>query len=464
MGLKLPRGPEERVDLLENGQVKWTEDTGKLIIGGPDGNNEMANQKAVDSLNIEIDNARGGLPSLQDRLDAVDLSLADKASQTDLNTTNINVTQISNRMNGHFINVLYPPAPLAALNGNGQPENMANVQAIFDSIKNTGGIIFFPGNKRYVFTSTITLYDGITVLGVGKNPTNGYPTILDFKAITGTDSCFYMNGASDITLKDFYMYGTTTGSGNDIQMVGYCRRINIENIILNTKTTGYGIGVVSSLITSFWKNVLVTGAGTGFFIGTASTSVSLYNCYANYCTQYGYNIEGTYCSLHSCASDYNNLYGYVLQNANQVGLYSCGAESNVREGILILNATGIDVMSFRSHANNTGASTFYPSFMDIQNSNKILLSNCQDSSPNASTTYSLTSTTTNSGSSIVILNPNFGKAIHSRLLNVPRIDGSVYPGVIDGANVGNNSLFIDSADNALKFKNSAGVVKTITVT
>jgi hypothetical protein len=362
-----------------------------------------------------------------------------------------------------FINILYPPSPLKALKGDGTNENMTNVQAIFDYIQNTGGIIFFP-KGNYKFTSSIVVHDGTTVLGTGKNPTNAYPTILNFQAITGANSCFYMNNASDITLKDFYLYGTQTGSGNDISIAGASRRINLENIILNTNTSGNGIGTGTSLITSVWKNVLVLGAANGFLINGASTSVSLYNCYANLCKTSGYTIIGTYCSLHSCASDGNGLYGYIIQSASQIGLYSCGAEGNGREAILLLSSTGIDVLSFRSVNNNSGASGFYPSFMDIQNSDKLLLSNCRDSSPNAATGYSLTSTSGDSGTSIIILNPNFEKPINSRLLNVPRIDGSVYPGTIAAASVGNNSIFIDSADNLLKFKNSSGAVKTITVT
>lgn len=464
--IKFKRGLVATIPTLDEAEPGYTTDTQEFFIGSAaNGNIKLAKQTDLDATNTkvsfdsgriddigtinanaEVVNARGTFPQLADRLNNSDSS-------------------ISNRLNGHFINVLYPPSPLNTLKGDGTAENMTDVQAIFDSIQNTGGIIFFPGNKRYVFTSTITIHDGTTVLGAGKNPTNAYPTILDFKAITGTSSGFLINGGSDITLKDFYMYGTDTGSGSDIALAGNNRRVNIENIILNTKTTGYGIcagtGGAGYLITSFWKDIIVVGAGTGFYLSSGSTSVSLYNCYADYCTQYGYIIAGTYCSLHSCASDYNTLYGYVLQSANQVGLYSCGGESNGRGAVLALNSTGIDFMTFRAHNNNTSASTFYPSFLDIQNSNRILISNCQDSLPNASTTYSVTSTTADSGANILIVNPNFVKPISPRLLNVPRIDGSMYPGIIASANVGNNSIFIDSADNRLKTKDVNGNVNFI---
>ncbi|ULT56771.1 glycoside hydrolase family 55 protein [Neobacillus drentensis] len=372
-------------------------------------------------------------------------------------------SQLANKaaqLNSMFINVLYPPSPLNALKGDGASENMTDVQAIFNSIQNTGGTVFFP-KGTYKFSTTVNVYDGTTILGGGKKPTNGQPTILDFTAITGENAGIYMNDASDVNLKDFYLYGTQTGSGNDISLAGNCRRINIENIILNTKTTGNGIGTGESLIGSKWSNIVVVGAGTGFYLSPASTSTSLYNCYANACTNFGFNIQGTYCSLYSCGADSNAHYGYVVKNGNQVGLYSCGGEGNGREAILLINATGIDVLSFRSVSNNSGASGFYPSFMDIQNSNQILLSNCQDSSPNSATSFSLTSTTEDSGSRITIINPNFAKPINSRLLNVPRIDGAFYPSTLAATNAQNNSIFIDLADGKLKFKDKSGTVNLL---
>jgi hypothetical protein len=54
MGLKLPRGPEERLDSLENGQVKWTDDTEKFVIGGPSGNVELARKRDLDNLGNAI--------------------------------------------------------------------------------------------------------------------------------------------------------------------------------------------------------------------------------------------------------------------------------------------------------------------------------------------------------------------------------------------------------------------------
>lgn len=43
------------------------------------------------------------------------------------------------------------------------------------------------------------------------------------------------------------------------------------------------------------------------------------------------------------------------------------------------------------------------------------------------------------------------------------VNGYVRPGTMAASSAVNNSIFIDSADNNLKFKNSSGVVKTITM-
>jgi hypothetical protein len=72
------------IPVFPEGQPAITSDTKRVFVGSADGNVELAKKESVDPLNTEINNARGGLPALKDRLDGIDSSLADKASQTDL--------------------------------------------------------------------------------------------------------------------------------------------------------------------------------------------------------------------------------------------------------------------------------------------------------------------------------------------------------------------------------------------
>lgn len=65
------------IPIFPEGQPAITSDTKRVFVGTESGNIELAKKDLVDPLNTEINNARGGLPSLSERLDIVDSSLAD---------------------------------------------------------------------------------------------------------------------------------------------------------------------------------------------------------------------------------------------------------------------------------------------------------------------------------------------------------------------------------------------------
>jgi hypothetical protein len=90
--IKFKRGLKENLPDLDEGEPGFAKDTEELFIGTETGNIQLAKKESVDTLNLEIDNARGGLPALKDRLDGVDQQLSDKVSQAALNETNAIVT------------------------------------------------------------------------------------------------------------------------------------------------------------------------------------------------------------------------------------------------------------------------------------------------------------------------------------------------------------------------------------
>lgn len=380
----------------------------------------------------------------------------------ELNEYSPSFISLKSQLSSIIINVKDPMIKsLIPAKGNGVDDDSIALQGMINYLRNIGGILIFP-RGLYKCMTGLVLYDGITLKGLGKNPVNGNPSRLDFSDITDVNSGISMSNASDINIEDLYITGRRTGSGHEINIIGHSRRINISRVIINTKTTGAGISTGLSLIISSINNVVVVGAGTGFLITSASTSVNVNNCYANVCN-IGYQITGTYCCLSCCAADSNTLYGYVIQSASQIGLYSCGSEANGRGSLVLVNSTGITIDCFRSHGNNTSASTFFPSFLDIRNSDNIIISNCRDSSPNTSTSHSVTSTESNAGKNILFINSNFEKPIHPTLERTPAINQSFKIGVVSNTETSNNMLFVDSADNLLKFKNSAGQIQTITV-
>jgi len=228
------------------------------------------------------------------------------------------------------------------------------------------------------------------------SPTSGGPSRFDFSALATGQSPFVITAGSDIALRDLYIKGWAAGgAGSIIAVAGASRRITIERVTINAVTTGAGIsfGLTGSVITSSIEGCVVVGCGYGVYIGAACTSINVDNCYANACTITGYQIYGTYVTLSSCAADGNTLYGYVLQNAVGVTLLSCGAENSGRTGFFLTGAKGITLVSCRTVNSNTSAGATYPSFIDLSNSaDFVTLIGCTDTTPNAATTYSVSST------------------------------------------------------------------------
>ena len=328
-------------------------------------------------------------------------------------------------------------------------------QAANDSLSN-GGVILVPlGTYKLL---GITLSDGVSLIGAGKSPTTGLPTMLDFSAVSGADNSIFMTGASDINIENLYITGRDAGSGHEIAIGGNSRRINLKNLAINTSTTGSGICVGTSLINSEFHNIVTVGGLYGINIGATSTSLGLYNCYCSGASGSGgagYLIQGTYIGLYGCAAD-GDFFGYIIQNASQIGLYNCGAETTIRNAVHIVDSTGISLDVFRSHENNAGANAAIPSFLDIQNSDRIKIDNCRDSSPNAATINSIGSTTADAGNNIVIVNPNFDKAIHSNVDKI-RLDDGVFMPVLKsgttqgGAGAAAGELWVDTDDaNTIK--------------
>jgi hypothetical protein len=79
------RGLDANIPVFDTGEPGFATDTKRVFIGTDSGNIELAKQEGVDSVNVELGNARGGLPSLDERLDALDQSLSTHTSDiTDL--------------------------------------------------------------------------------------------------------------------------------------------------------------------------------------------------------------------------------------------------------------------------------------------------------------------------------------------------------------------------------------------
>lgn len=312
-------------------------------------------------------------------------------------------------------------------NGNGTTECATAFSSAISSLPN-GGVVKV-GYGNYKISSRLTLVDGMSLIGSGRNPTNGYPSRLNFTSVA--DIAIFIDGGSNIAIENLYITGQSSGTSNTIQMDGYCRDVTLRNLIINMTgtSTGSSVYITTSLITSAIDTVRTVKGTYGFYIGSGSTSLTLRNCYAYQATNTGYLVQGTYIGLYSCASDQSTQYGYLIQNAENVGLYSCGAETNGRTGFYIVSAVdGVAFIACRSHANRaTSAATKMPSGWNLRASNvNITVENCQDSSPSAGTLNSIGSY--NPGTDayetpspyITVKQNTFGAAIHANILTLQK--------------------------------------------
>jgi hypothetical protein len=157
--------------------------------------------------------------------------------------------------------------------------------------------LFIPGG-HYKLTGQLSIPSGLVMYGAGQEPVNGTPTRLNFSGIASGTASIVINGGSNIWLHDFYVTGRSSGSADEISVIGLSRAVVLERITVNTSTTGSAFALATtgggshSLIKSSVRNCTAVGAGYGFRIGSSSTSTDFAQCYANVCTLAGYLIQG----------------------------------------------------------------------------------------------------------------------------------------------------------------------------
>jgi hypothetical protein len=226
MGLKLPRGPEERVGLLENGQVKWTDDTETLIIGGSSGNIEMAKKQQVDEIGEQVTE---------------------------------NVTDLQKRA----INVKYPPAPFTA--------------AVNDANYYDSGVWYVDSDLQQVATDNSSVFSALEALGVPLFCPPG-----NYYAPTYELSGWYYGKGAVIICKEKTIFNATIPVS---QQTGI-RNFILGNVPQPVLNEFYGKGAGNSLQTDAYANTAVgESALTNLTTGKRNTAIG-YQAMKSNPTQY----------------------------------------------------------------------------------------------------------------------------------------------------------------------------------
>lgn len=257
--------------------------------------------------------------------------------------------------------------------------------------------VMLPGGT-YKVTQTLEIPSGVIMRGAGQDPNNGAPTRFDFRGIAADSPAMLMDAKSNIHLSDFYLTGRDAGTAPEISFRGISRRVVLERITVNTKTTGAAVDVASpggalhSLLVSEFRSITAVGGAHGFNVGNNSTSLAFTSCYANANTTSGYYVAGTYLAFNACAADGNGLYGYLVQGATAVAFMGCGAEHNGRTGWHLSAAQAVSLIGCRTVDSNTLGAAHVASFMNVNDgSDNITVVGCVDTNPHVASTAAVKS-------------------------------------------------------------------------
>lgn len=263
------------------------------------------------------------------------------------------------------------------------------VMAAITAAAAQGRWCWLPGGNIGINGNMGPVPDGTMLVGQGSLTSAAGVTRIDASTNTGSNPAIYTVNASDVTFRNFYLNGRTSGSGNELENQGNCRRIIYESLAVVSSTTGSGICFAfgaNYCQTSGAHNVVCAGVGTGFSSSAASTSISLQTTYGNVCTVDGYAMQGTYLFYGGTAADGNAHFGYNHQNAVCVFMGGCGAELNGKGAFVFSASRHIVGCGFRSVSNNTAGSASNYSLATINDSSRDLyFTGVEDTTPNAAT-------------------------------------------------------------------------------
>lgn len=198
------------------------------------------------------------------------------------------------------------------------------IQNAINAASAGGGTVFFPTGTYEIFQA-LTIYTGVSLLGVGSEAS------LIVQNTTTEDGLYGVDIAS-VGLEGLLILGPSSGTGVGVNFswsaAGNVPFLDFKDLKVHNFGSD-GLAIETPIVSTFSQVVSQNNGGYGFNWYHAGTSCTFDACWGRGNAFAGYHFyESVYMSLNGCAADSNGI-GYLIENAQSIGLYSCGAESQV---------------------------------------------------------------------------------------------------------------------------------------
>lgn len=299
MGFRFPRGPKNKIPTLDNGRAAWASDNGVLVVGGPDGNIELASQPYVDTLaelpwvetftasegqtiitlghayahgalTVEIDNVPQTLGEGYTEIDSTSFAISEplmagqvvkvtinkRAYQySEMITSQLNsLTEKAKKINNFWINVQEYEAK-----GDGVTDDTPAFNAAIAALKTLGGgRLFVPKTDSfYLLKDGVTLCDNLYIFSNGailkKNALCN--TYYVFQSLSGTKTG-YGSGVTNVIIEGLQVSGSFADSKGASFTLHHGKNVLIRNCtFVETIISGHPIdlgGCSDVIIDNCW--------------------------------------------------------------------------------------------------------------------------------------------------------------------------------------------------------------------
>ena len=358
----------------------------------------------------EIIAARGGEPTLSDRLDKEQQNVTAQLAQNE------------DRMNGVMINAMYPPIPFRRITSDANYYDEANfkyykneamtipatdntgvVQALVNFLHEKGGGTLLIPDGKYVFRSTVAWKSKVSLVGASKTGTRLYSEGVQFSLIRGTTGNSDGSSESDPSVwfddckfTDFLIdnkglsFPDKTVDGKALFILYMRRAVFRDLILLNTLGTALGCDfLVDTVIDSVFtykagRSSYPTGHGgnSGIGIGTSALTeepIVVTNCFTYNSGNYGVFVEtqnnpsgvkAKYAKVVNCHSQGNKL-GFGNKGSGGTQFIGCTAVDNRLHGFHLTQGTSGDQLlgciSERNGGDGVRIERDYVGDLDISN-------------------------------------------------------------------------------------------------